>query len=380
MAELFVNNGNLLWMTRGKEWGFRFLSKCSSLPSGIDTVYKAVFLNDEGRFGYWKGFIFGYGVRKPYVACRCYDIAIQRDQAGRRIPHEFLLLCPDQEYNLLSRLTWESLILEQVRGLYSDRYSRCAAEVTDCRINFCIRPDSKIEHCDLCVALDVDLNQTIATSDQGMLGTGTKRHFAKLFFFSFLIICLAIGYTMCLKGISGPENKGRYILVRGMSGNNASMGCTPVTEEEWAKFTGKNATPDRLHLPVSNVSVEDAERYCAWLTQNDSAYIYRLPSKDEWDLAVGYMLKESKFYPCVGCYTGQIDGCKITNGKSNGITFWDNYWELTSTKLEEGMIVVKSVNFSSRRAEHRAEICSGERRIIECCTNATFRVVREDRF
>ena len=83
-----VNNENFLWMTRGKSWGFRFLSRCSSLSPVIDAVYKTVFLHDdESRIGYWKGVLAVNGRKLLYVACRCYDSMIQRDEAGRRIPH-----------------------------------------------------------------------------------------------------------------------------------------------------------------------------------------------------------------------------------------------------------------------------------------------------
>lgn len=159
MFKLSVNNENFLWMTRGKSWGFRYLSRCSSLSPVIDAVYKTVFLHadDEGRIGYWKGGLTVNGRKWLYVACRCYDSMIQRDEAGRRIPHEFLLICSNEEYNLLNGLAWESIILDHVRELYSERYPRCANEVTDCAIDFSVNIDSKIKPSNSCVLLDVSV-------------------------------------------------------------------------------------------------------------------------------------------------------------------------------------------------------------------------------
>ena len=72
-----------------------------------------------------------------------------------------------------------------------------------------------------------------------------------------------------------------YLPVLGAKGNNVSIGRTPVTEAEWAKFTGKPVASDRARLPVSNVSAKDAKRYCAWLAKNDPAHSYRLPTEAE---------------------------------------------------------------------------------------------------
>lgn len=158
MHEISINNGSFLWMTRGQKWEFRFLSKCSLLASAVETVYKTVFLPDESRFGYWKGHISVDGAQKPYVACRCYDSMVQRDDAGRRIPHEFLLLCSEEEYSLLNGLAWESLILDQVRGLYAERYPCPANEVTDCLIDLSIQLNQGIASTESCVSLDIPIS------------------------------------------------------------------------------------------------------------------------------------------------------------------------------------------------------------------------------
>ena len=86
-----------------------------------------------------------------------------------------------------------------------------------------------------------------------------------------------------------------YLPVLGAKGNNVSIGRVPVTEAEWANFTGATVAPEKARLPVTNVSVKDAERYCAWLTKNDPAHTYRLPTEAEWELAAGHMPKDADF-------------------------------------------------------------------------------------
>jgi hypothetical protein len=189
MLEISINNSNFLWMTRGKKWGFRFLSKCSLLASASETVYKTVFLRDDSRFGYWKGFVFLDGRKQPYVACRCHDSTIQRDEAGRRIPHDFLLLCSDEEFKLLNGVAWESLILDQVRGLYAERYPRCSNEVTDCLINFKIRLNSEVQPSNSCATLNVPVLQSDRETQP------PQRRFPGNYLFPILLICLGVGYV-----------------------------------------------------------------------------------------------------------------------------------------------------------------------------------------
>ncbi|MBR4674668.1 MAG: hypothetical protein IKP00_09400 [Victivallales bacterium] len=165
-----VNNNNFLWVTRGKKWGFRFLSKCSLLASYYEVIYRTVFLSDESRFGYWKGIItFENTAPIPYVACRCYDDnCIQQDEAKRRIPHEFLFLCSNNEYNELKNLAWGTLVMEQLREQYTKLFDCTPSEVNNCQlsISFQITPD--IEESESCITLDIKIpltssNQLTAT-------------------------------------------------------------------------------------------------------------------------------------------------------------------------------------------------------------------------
>ena len=391
MSEFSINNGNFLWMTRGKEWGFRFLSKCSYLPSAaVYDIYNKVF-KDESQFGYWKGCIFVDGVRKQYVACRCYDSTIQRDQAGRHIPHEFLLLCTDEEYTLISGLAWGSLIIEQIRELYSGRYSCCAEDVTDCLINFSILLDKGVALEDSCVSLDVSVSQTTTGREVNTPLQDRKR----LLLFPSLLICIVLtclGVKYIPMGLEIRDtstqkktvarfcdNGEDYLPVRGVNGAHVSIGRTPVTEAEWAKFTGQTIPSDRLRHPVTNVSVKDAERYCVWLMQNDAIHTYRLPTETEWENAAGTMPKDAKFNCRVGGGIEPVDEYAMTKGACGGIDFWGNCWELTSTKRGEGSVAVKGGAFDSKRAECRTEVRTESRKSAERYPNVTFRVVRQDK-
>ena len=170
-----------------------------------------------------------------------------------------------------------------------------------------------------------------------------------------------------------------YLPVLGAKGNNVSIGRTPVTEAEWAMFTGKKVTPERARLPVTNVSVKDAERYCAWLAKNDPQHTYRLPTEAEWELAAGHMPKDADFNCGESDTIKPVDAYATTKGACGGIDFWGNCWELTSTKRSNGMVAVKGGSFDSKRTECRTEARTESRKTSAGYPNVTFRVVREDR-
>ena len=73
----------LIWATRGRHWGFRFLLK-GGIPDPLAT-YERVFaaLADE-RAG-WNSVGDAVGLRFP-------DPLARRDAAGRVIPHDFVIL------------------------------------------------------------------------------------------------------------------------------------------------------------------------------------------------------------------------------------------------------------------------------------------------
>ena len=170
-----------------------------------------------------------------------------------------------------------------------------------------------------------------------------------------------------------------YLPVLGAKGNNVSIGRTPVTKAEWAKFTGKTVAPEKARLPISNVSAKDAKRYCVWLTKNDSVHTYRLPTEAEWELAAGHMPKDADFNCGEGGAIKPVDAYAKTKGACGGIDFWGNCWEMTATKRGGGMVAVKGGAFDSKRTECRTEARMESRRADIGHPNVTFRVIREDR-
>ena len=170
-----------------------------------------------------------------------------------------------------------------------------------------------------------------------------------------------------------------YLPVLGAKGSNVSIGRTPVTESEWAKFSGKEVTHDKARFPVTNISVKDAERYCVWLTKNDPEHAYRLPTESEWELAAGHMPKDADFNCGEGDTITRVDAFANTKGACGGIDFWGNCWELTATKRGENGYAVKGGAFDSKRTECRTEARSESRKASTGYPNVTFRVIREDR-
>jgi hypothetical protein len=76
----------LIWATRGKSWGFRFIRDggfADPLP-----VYEEAFEGTEGRGE-------EYGRSAAVVAFRFPDPEGRRDEAGRVIPHDFVVFGPE---------------------------------------------------------------------------------------------------------------------------------------------------------------------------------------------------------------------------------------------------------------------------------------------
>jgi len=77
---------NLIWATRGRTWGFRFL-RTGGLVNPLE-LYEEAFAGSDGA-------PLAFTQRAETLAVRFPDPELRRDRAGRVIPHEFVVLAPD---------------------------------------------------------------------------------------------------------------------------------------------------------------------------------------------------------------------------------------------------------------------------------------------
>jgi len=139
---------------------------------------------------------------------------------------------------------------------------------------------------------------------------------------------MAIVPAGCFKMGSPPKESGRYerespqhkvcIAAR------FAMGVYPVTFEEYDCFadnTRRRRPRDegwgRGNRPVINVSWNDAQAYCVWLSEQ-TGQRYRLPSEAEWEYACRAGT-DTPFHFGVGLTTKQanFDGRDTDNGSDN---------------------------------------------------------------
>ena len=175
------------------------------------------------------------------------------------------------------------------------------------------------------------------------------------------------------------------------AGRNVSIGYTPVTNEEYAKFiasTGRQAPrgwaggkmPEaKAKHPVVNVSYEDAAAYCRYLTQKDGRRaVYRLPTEAEWEAAAGHMPKDADFNCGERDGTTPVETYAKTLSACGAVDMWGNVWEWTSTAVGSRR-AVKGGAWDSRRTDCRTEARGTGRDPEQGYSNVGFRVVRESR-
>ncbi len=177
--------------------------------------------------------------------------------------------------------------------------------------------------------------------------------------------------TRLLKWSVSNASNYEYIPVMG-AGETIYVKRTPVTNAEYAEYlasTGAEAPSNWIdgsypegeeNYPVNYVSYEDAQAYCAWLTEQDGVNTYRLPNESEWELAAGHMPKDAEFNCGVNDGRTPVDQYEgITRGAHGAIDFWGNVWEWTSTVRSDADGVtsfgVKGGSWASARTDCRTE-------------------------
>ena len=172
--------------------------------------------------------------------------------------------------------------------------------------------------------------------------------------------------------------KDAWMVLRGASARNAHIGYAPVTNAEYATFkAGFVYDKGQDNYPVVNITIDDAETYCDWLTEKDPQHSYRLPTEEEWVLAAGHMPKD------VSMNSGHaelgltaVDAYNQSKGACGGIDFWGNCWEWTSSTDANGRYIVKGGSWDSKRDDCRSEKSDDVRNGSQGYSNVGFRVVR----
>lgn len=171
-----------------------------------------------------------------------------------------------------------------------------------------------------------------------------------------------------------------WMVLRGASAPNAYIGYAPVTNAEYALFKeGFAYDMEKGNYPVVNITIAEATAYCDWLTSQDNAHAYRLPSDEEWILGAGHMPKD------VSMNSGHVEpGLTAVNayvqttGACGGIDFWGNCWEWTSSTDANGSYIIKGGSWDSERDDCRSEKSDVVRKGSQGYANVGFRVIRTD--
>ena len=179
-----------------------------------------------------------------------------------------------------------------------------------------------------------------------------------------------------------------HIPVMG-AGTTVYVGRTPVTNAQYAAFVSATGYPvpsnwtdgtypaGEEDFPVNEVSAEDAEAYCNWLTACDGVNTYRLPNESEWELAAGHMPKDADFNCGVNDGRTSVEEyAKVTRGAHGAVDFWGNVWEWTTTVREDGSLGVKGGAWNSARTDCRTEYRKEGRDAAQGYEDVGFRVIQ----
>lgn len=174
--------------------------------------------------------------------------------------------------------------------------------------------------------------------------------------------------------------KDAWMVLRGASDATAYIGYAPVTNAEYAAFNPSfTYKSGQDNYPVVNISLQDAQAYCQWLTAQDNKHIYRLPSEEEWILGAGHMPKDVAMNANhVESGLTAVDAYKQSTGACGGIDFWGNCWEWTTSTDVDGQYLVKGGSWDAKRDDCRSEKSDDVRSGNKGYANVGFRVVRTD--
>lgn len=171
-----------------------------------------------------------------------------------------------------------------------------------------------------------------------------------------------------------------WVVLRGASAPNAYISYAPVTNAEYAAFKKDFSYEMGMNnYPVTNITIAEAMAYCNWLSSQDKAHVYRLPTEEEWILAAGHMPKDVAMNAArVESGLTAVDAYAQTTGACGGIDFWGNCWEWTLSTDINDLYIVKGGSWDSDRDDCRSEKSNVVRDGLQGYDNVGFRVVRVD--
>ena len=87
-----IDPNDILWSSRGKDWGFRILQHPTTFECEWLDVHKEVFGNSKDDEGFYERTQVRIGlIEKKCVGIRFLDPELRCDSADRVIPHEFIV-------------------------------------------------------------------------------------------------------------------------------------------------------------------------------------------------------------------------------------------------------------------------------------------------
>lgn len=177
----------LLWSSRGKHWGFRFLLSPADVknPDFWLGVHDRTFgTSPEVPFHSQGAIELPDGSSVPYLAARFYDEGHEwRDDSGgvgREIPHELLLIVDAAQKQEIAGSNWTQAVMDVLRPVYADLYPLPREEIAcgdklnalssqEVVVGSRSQADSRSPHVDLSIPVIAD-HKTTSSHSRGSHG------------------------------------------------------------------------------------------------------------------------------------------------------------------------------------------------------------------
>lgn len=180
-----IDPNDILWSSRGKDWGFRILQHPNFEYEWLD-VYKEVFANskDDERFYKRTQVKIGLTKKEECVGIRFLDPELRCDSAGRIIPHEFIVF-GQSSLALKDHTDWV-----QLWPIISEKYAK-------------LYPMNLSEVQEGLVSLEKGVNKSCKTLIGDGGGNGPLKNFsAHSRFFMFFLILIFLVICFCVRFFS----------------------------------------------------------------------------------------------------------------------------------------------------------------------------------